>query len=64
MDVKEFAALGGKAKWKGVSKKERSLKMKELARLSRKKRKVGEYRVGKPKLRNTKVIQQAISKKT
>lgn len=31
MTLKEFAALGGKASWKGISKEERSKRMKNLA---------------------------------
>lgn len=30
LSLKEFAALGGKASWKGISKEERSKRMKKL----------------------------------
>jgi hypothetical protein len=39
MNITQFARLGGKARWKGKSKKERSEAMKKLVRM-RKTRKV------------------------
>lgn len=64
LTITEFATMGGKARWKGTNKKERSKAMSELARLSWKNRKASKKAVNKPKLQNKKVIQQVISKNT
>lgn len=64
MDITEFARLGGKARWKGTTKKQRSQAMSELARLSRKNRKPRKSGVNASLLENKKDIQQAISKNT
>lgn len=41
LTVKEFASLGGKARWKGKTKKQKSLEMQRVskARLTKKKKK-------------------------
>ena len=64
LTITEFAAMGGKARWKGTTKEERRKKMSELAHLSWEKRKGATEGAGTPKLQHKKVIQQTISENT
>jgi hypothetical protein len=64
MTITDFARMGGRARWKKTTKKERSKAMSELARLPRKSTKRAKRGAKARLLDNEIVIQQAISKKT